>query len=269
MSTGRPGRKSWWMLVYALAEGQKGVCTSNTLSSLFQLAPRAASPAESLLSINSHKPPQASRDHSRPAASSSRAANANTNAAGSKRRAPNGRANSPNPDPYNAYELGYNLPSQSLHPSYRNGQSPYDLTNTPLPGSAEWSQLEGPGMPVNRNSNPVYEAPAPPAGDADADTAEADAEGDERKYCFCDGGNFGTMIACDDSTCEREWVRPIFYLSDTWLTYVSIQFHTSCVNLPGPVPDGKWYCPECRTKRAAKRSGRGGRRRNGGRARAG
>jgi hypothetical protein len=31
------------------------------------------------------------------------------------------------------------------------------------------------------------------------------SEGEERKYCYCNGVSYGEMIGCDDPACEREW----------------------------------------------------------------
>lgn len=51
------------------------------------------------------------------------------------------------------------------------------------------------------------------AGGTDGGATEAgdnDAEGDDRTYCICDGVSYGEMIACDENSCEREWVRVLF-----------------------------------------------------------
>ena len=40
-------------------------------------------------------------------------------------------------------------------------------------------------------------------------------------------GEFGRMIACDNSSCKYQW------------------FHFECVNIEVE-PDGQWYCPDCR-----------------------
>ena len=95
-----------------------------------------------------------------------------------------------------------------------------------LPG--DWSgppphgQLEGPGMPVQRNALPMgsvsmmnpmlpmgppSDHPASAAADTATEMGEGEGEGDDRTYCFCDGVSYGEMIACDDDDCEREWVR--------------------------------------------------------------
>lgn len=52
------------------------------------------------------------------------------------------------------------------------------------------------------------------------------ANGDERRYCFCNDVSYGEMIACDAPTCRYEW------------------FHYGCVGL-AVAPRGSWYCPEC------------------------
>ena len=46
-------------------------------------------------------------------------------------------------------------------------------------------------------------------------------------YCFCWRGTFGVMVACDHRDCKVEW------------------FHLECVGLK-EVPNGKWYCPNCK-----------------------
>ncbi|WPG98470.1 Hypothetical protein R9X50_00126100 [Acrodontium crateriforme] len=54
---------------------------------------------------------------------------------------------------------------------------------------------------------------------------------DEPRYCVCNNVSWGTMIACDNDDCEREW------------------FHLSCVDLTElPPRRTKWYCPDCRKK---------------------
>ena len=51
---------------------------------------------------------------------------------------------------------------------------------------------------------------------------------DEAKYCYCQEGEYGEMVGCDNNDCHYQW------------------FHLSCLNLTKP-PKGKiWYCPDCR-----------------------
>jgi hypothetical protein len=49
--------------------------------------------------------------------------------------------------------------------------------------------------------------PLVPIADGDETPVEAEGDGDEKTYCYCDTVSYGEMIACDDSGCEREWVR--------------------------------------------------------------
>ncbi|KAJ7674461.1 hypothetical protein B0H17DRAFT_1161750 [Mycena rosella] len=158
-------------------------------------------------------------------------------------------------------------PSSSSHPSlipYQNGHQPHatpfelharggghSLSNTPVPGAGDWNpphpqMLEGPGMPVARNHAAALAASAPPgpADNAPPDGADGEADGDDKPYCFCQRVSFGQMIACDDVTCQWEWVLP----------------HR--VHRIDDAADGRWFCDACRTKRNAKRSGRGGRRKH-------
>ncbi|GAB7353096.1 hypothetical protein MBLNU459_g3639t1 [Dothideomycetes sp. NU459] len=54
---------------------------------------------------------------------------------------------------------------------------------------------------------------------------------DEPRYCVCGDVSWGTMIACDNDDCEKEW------------------FHLDCVKLEEMPPRRtKWYCPDCRKK---------------------
>lgn len=51
---------------------------------------------------------------------------------------------------------------------------------------------------------------------------------DDPKYCYCQEGEHGQMVGCDNSDCHFQW------------------FHLDCLNLTKP-PKGKiWYCPDCR-----------------------
>ncbi|KAF8163092.1 hypothetical protein B0H34DRAFT_694094 [Crassisporium funariophilum] len=51
----------------------------------------------------------------------------------------------------------------------------------------------------------------------------------EELYCYCNRVSFGSMIACDQEYCDREW------------------FHLGCVGLT-EIPEGKWYCENCRAE---------------------
>ena len=49
-------------------------------------------------------------------------------------------------------------------------------------------------------------------GVEDGDLDDGGGDVDDRKYCYCDRTSFGEMIACDDNSCEREWVRSLLSL---------------------------------------------------------
>ncbi len=47
-------------------------------------------------------------------------------------------------------------------------------------------------------------------------------------WCFCNRGEEGNMIACDNDSCSIKW------------------FHLQCLKLTlADVPKGNWYCKEC------------------------
>lgn len=53
---------------------------------------------------------------------------------------------------------------------------------------------------------------------------------EEERFCYCGRGNFGTMVACDNSNCPFQW------------------FHEECLvgrNRPFGDENEKWYCDEC------------------------
>ncbi|RXW23039.1 hypothetical protein EST38_g2790 [Candolleomyces aberdarensis] len=128
----------------------------------------------------------------------------------------------------------------------------YDMHNLHL---QNWNPttgqpLEGPGMPVSRNTNHVSAAAAAAAASAaamavDNGGTDGDGDADDARYCFCNGVSYGEMIGCDGESCEREW------------------FHLACIGLDAP-PSGNWFCDDCKNKRNQKRTARGGKRRAGG-----
>ncbi len=46
-------------------------------------------------------------------------------------------------------------------------------------------------------------------------------------YCYCEGPERGTMIACDNEHCPYEW------------------FHMECLQLVQAPKRKKWFCPDC------------------------
>ncbi|PPQ99507.1 hypothetical protein CVT24_005297 [Panaeolus cyanescens] len=226
---------------------------------------RAASPSESLVSVTSHLPQQNGATGRSNNSTSHRHTNSTAN--NNKRRTANNN-NNRNTTPLvneshsnhgaaqtNGSRRGgdaYNVPPSTSHPSlplpYANGStnSQYDLGQDWIPPA---QQLEGPGMPVARSAS-IHSTAASVqvAANNAADTTDAgdnDME-DNRTYCICDGVSYGEMIACDDSTCEREW------------------FHLACINLTAP-PAGQWYCDSCKAKKNQKRNQRNGKRKAAGR----
>ncbi|THV06492.1 hypothetical protein K435DRAFT_645105 [Dendrothele bispora CBS 962.96] len=261
---------------------------------------RAASPTESVLSVTSHIPPQqapnvGSSSRATPHHINSRTANGVNGVSASNKRARNTGNRAMSPPQHDIYPNGtlydqqqanhngsnsrrgevFNVPPSSSHPSLplpfnvnghssTNGYNSHSMPNGSASGSSkDWSnrnQLEGPGMPVVRSqngfngvstngNNGVASSPAPngtgPLTDAGTEVGDGDADGegdDGAVYCICNRPSFGEMIACDGSACTTEW------------------FHISCVGMSSP-PQGDWFCESCRSKRPAKRSGRGGKRR--------
>lgn len=64
--------------------------------------------------------------------------------------------------------------------------------------------------------------------DEDSEPGDPD-DPNEPKYCYCNRGSYGEMIACDNDDCPREW------------------FHLGCTGLrEPPEEDVKWYCDDCR-----------------------
>ncbi|RMY60706.1 hypothetical protein D0865_01375 [Hortaea werneckii] len=88
---------------------------------------------------------------------------------------------------------------------------------------------------------------APEALDEQDDGSEHDPDDpDEPKYCYCNRGSYGEMVACDNDNCPREW------------------FHLGCTELrDAPGEDEKWYCAECRPLFGFGGNGRRGRGGNG------
>lgn len=74
-------------------------------------------------------------------------------------------------------------------------------------------------------------APLDQPGVGMAELADEYVDPEEPRYCICGDVSWGTMIACDNDDCEKEW------------------FHLECVELSGMPPRRtKWYCPDCRKK---------------------
>lgn len=78
--------------------------------------------------------------------------------------------------------------------------------------------------------------------DVDEESEHDPDDPNEPKYCYCNRGSYGEMVACDNDACPREW------------------FHLGCTELrEAPGEDEMWYCKECRPLFSKKRSGGKGR----------
>lgn len=67
-----------------------------------------------------------------------------------------------------------------------------------------------------------------PSTDVPSTSRSMNQNADENRYCYCQEGEHGEMVGCDNSNCPYQW------------------FHLDCLNLSKP-PKGKiWYCPDCR-----------------------
>jgi len=130
-------------------------------------------------------------------------------------------------------------------------------------------------MPVARGSShpvavqnlnvPTTSTPVDQQADSTTGGGDEGEVEDERKYCFCDRVSYGEMIGCDDTNCEREWVRGFanFLASPLVLMTLCAQFHLPCLGLTTP-PQGTWYCEPCKTKRNKAKANRGAKRKTGG-----
>lgn len=58
--------------------------------------------------------------------------------------------------------------------------------------------------------------------------AEEDVDRDPGPYCYCNGADYGQMLACDNADCEKEW------------------FHFECAGVREPPAEhDRWFCDDC------------------------
>jgi hypothetical protein len=109
--------------------------------------------------------------------------------------------------------------------------------------------------PATSAASPAEDgAPAPYAGKFDPPDAHGDAEVDvnanERRYCYCNGVAWGSMVGCDSADCEEEWLH---------LECVGLKSAPSATSklIPrlsfGRDPKAnryvaKWYCDDCKNR---------------------
>ncbi len=70
------------------------------------------------------------------------------------------------------------------------------------------------------------------SSDTEASSSGLSAQGIQ--YCFCQQGEYGEMIGCDNNSCYYQW------------------FHLDCLKLQSAPRSKKWYCPECRKLKKSK-----------------
>ena len=52
---------------------------------------------------------------------------------------------------------------------------------------------------------------------------------DSDSFCYCNGPEYGIMVACDNANCPHgKW------------------FHLECLQIKAPPRSRTWYCPDCR-----------------------
>lgn len=74
--------------------------------------------------------------------------------------------------------------------------------------------------------------------DVEEEIADDDEDGDQERFCYCNGVSYGEMIGCDNPDCTRQW------------------FHYACVGITKePNKKAKWYCDDCKEKMKRSRPG--------------
>jgi hypothetical protein len=149
----------------------------------------------------------------------------------STRNANNGNGNSQASSENNSTVTGV-VSKRGAHK--KNGHS---TTNAVMPAPSVKAAKDN-VKPRPPSSNGSSVAPEPEYSDG------GDEGDDEPRYCYCNEVSYGSMVACDNEDCPREW------------------FHLACVNMEkAPNARTKWYCSdECREASArANGKGKGGR----------
>ncbi|KAG9240745.1 hypothetical protein BJ878DRAFT_429628 [Calycina marina] len=103
------------------------------------------------------------------------------------------------------------------------------------PGKSRLNNVKGgtrnKNSPTETNDSELSEAES--GASIDEEEPQDEEVSDDKKYCICDSGSYGDMVACDNSKCELEW------------------FHWTCVGLTA-APVGLWLCPICERKAEVK-----------------
>lgn len=141
------------------------------------------------------------------------------------------------------------LPNATLTSPLRATTSTTRRNRRPAPGILTTADEESAKVGVSkRKAAPRKKGSAAPSSTSSKTTTTATSENDnniivpeaipeeyidpnEPRYCICGDVSWGTMIACDNEDCDKEW------------------FHLTCVGLEElPPRRTKWYCPDCRKK---------------------
>jgi len=80
--------------------------------------------------------------------------------------------------------------------------------------------------PEQNTSSPSTSTDLPPRGSLE--TASPSSNGTNLKYCYCQEGEHGKMVGCDNPGCPYQW------------------FHLECLRLKSAPRSKLWYCPDCR-----------------------
>jgi hypothetical protein len=128
--------------------------------------------------------------------------------------------------------------------SRRNTQTNLPPPRSPTPAAPEEEEPEEEPedtQMVDAEPEPVEEAAEPvPELEEDEESEHDPDDPNELKYCYCNRGSYGEMVACDNTNCAKEW------------------FHIGCTELKeSPGEDETWYCKDCRPLFGKKRGGNG------------
>ncbi|KAG8979783.1 hypothetical protein FRB90_007963 [Tulasnella sp. 427] len=143
------------------------------------------------------------------------------------------------------------IPSPALQQQYPQQQPAFsgakmaDIPVIPRGQPQQVEESESPSAAPAQPAKPTRKSPRKGNATADADgqpQADEDTvatlpeesgpaageDGEERRFCYCNDFEYGSMIGCDGgSNCPREW------------------FHLGCTDIQGDIP-AKWYCKDCR-----------------------
>ena len=141
----------------------------------------------------------------------------------SRRNTFNAAPSSPVPASTNAHE-DYSSPRPSPPPETRQ-QRPSAAAGVAAAAAAAAASTEDDDVAMEVEAEEEEE-------EEEYDESEHDPDDpNEQKYCYCNRGSYGEMVACDNDDCPREW------------------FHLGCTELKeAPAEEEVWYCRECRPK---------------------